>query len=191
MVESSKALVPVKKGGRPSAWTPEVEEEILSRHADGEYMIRICEEPHLPALRTVRGWDIEDRGGLAEGKPYEGFSTRYARAHELHTEYQMERVAIVAQEAQLGVTFTVKQVIDKHGNVVTLRERKMSDAVDRSRLDVDTQKWIASKTLPRRYGAIETAPLDGAGDESNTIKVIHAFDYDAPDEPEPGQEPEA
>lgn len=41
---------------KPSLYTPEVAEAILSRIAEGEPLNWICRDPGMPAPRTVRDW---------------------------------------------------------------------------------------------------------------------------------------
>ena len=57
--------------GRPSAYTPEVAQEICERIAAGESLRRICDADHMPAPATVCLWVTDDR---------EGFAEQYARA---------------------------------------------------------------------------------------------------------------
>jgi hypothetical protein len=42
--------------GRPSAYTPELLEEICDRLAKGEPLAAICRDDHMPSDRTVRNW---------------------------------------------------------------------------------------------------------------------------------------
>ena len=76
-----------------------------------------------------------------------------------------------------------REVLDKEGNVVILKEVKRGDAVDRARLEIDTLKWVMSKTSWRVYGArapINELPKDSDGDD-NVDRVI--IEGGLPDDP--------
>ncbi len=60
--------------GRPSVYTPEIEEEILQRLASGESLRAICQSEHMPSDFTVRSWVIDNK---------EGISSRYSRARAI------------------------------------------------------------------------------------------------------------
>src|SRR5690349_21171315 len=46
--DAAEAIKP--KIGRPTSFTPEVQEEILRRLEAGETLMRICADPHLPRI---------------------------------------------------------------------------------------------------------------------------------------------
>jgi hypothetical protein len=58
--------------GRPSTYTPEVEDEVMRRLASGESLNHICRDDHLPPESTVRSWTVDD-------KP-PGITARYSHA---------------------------------------------------------------------------------------------------------------
>ncbi len=45
-----------RKTGRPSRYTEAVASKICTRLAEGESLRRICDDPKLPAYRTVLDW---------------------------------------------------------------------------------------------------------------------------------------
>ena len=87
----------------------------------------------MPSLSTVMGW-------LFDGE-HEEFSEQYARAREVQAEVLADELTDIADDASGDTTMGEK------GRVITDHEH-----IQRSRLRIDTRKWIASKLLPKRYG---------------------------------------
>ncbi len=139
--------------GRPTKYTPELGMEICTRLASGESLRSICEPSHMPAASTVCLWVIENR---------DGFSERYARARELQ---------------YLGIADELLDVSDDGRNDWMLRkiggqevEVVNREAVERSKLRVETRKWILAKMLPKVYGDKVTNEITGS------LKVDGAVD---------------
>ncbi len=134
--------------GRPTRYTPKVAADICTRLAEGESLRAICRDDAMPSLSTVTGW-------LFDGE-HEEFSEQYARAREVQAEVLADELADIADEATGDLT------TDKDGKAVVDHEH-----IQRSRLRVDTRKWIASKLLPKRYGD----KLQHTGEGGGPIRV--------------------
>ena len=119
--------------GRPTRYTPKVAADICTRLAEGESLRAICRDGAMPALRTVMGW-------LFDGE-HEEFSQQYASAREVQAEVWADEIVSIADDSSSDVT------TDKDGKEIVNHEH-----IQRSRLRVDTRKWVASKLLPKRYG---------------------------------------
>jgi hypothetical protein len=81
--------------GRPSSYTEEKAEEICERLADGESLVVMCRDPHMPSIRSVFRW-LEDN---------EEFRHNYACARQIqgHAHAGMAvHQAVKAVDAQLG-----------------------------------------------------------------------------------------
>jgi len=79
-----------KATGRPTAYTPELAEEICRRHAMGETMVNICDtNAGMPHRMTVLRW--------AETIP--SFASMYARARVSFGEYAAHHVITTAKAA--------------------------------------------------------------------------------------------
>jgi len=64
-----------KRGkGRPTKYTQALADEICRRLADGETLLAICKDAHMPAESVVRGWASDTA---------REFSARYTRAREV------------------------------------------------------------------------------------------------------------
>lgn len=130
--------MPGRKGGRNGnqpVYTPEIAKTICQRIANGESLIKICRDPDMPAETTVYLWVHEDRCG---------FAGVFAQARSRQYQRWAEEIIEISDEAD---------DILSDGSVD-------HQSVQRSRLRVDTRKWLLSKLLPRQYG--EKVELTGA-----------------------------
>ncbi len=119
--------------GRPTKYSEAVANEICDRLADGESLLSICTDEHLPSERSVRTWAYN------EDHP---FSPKYARARELGYLRMADEILAIADDATLDLSSE-----DEDGNA-----RVNHEHIARSKLRVDTRKWLLSKCLPKIYG---------------------------------------
>lgn len=73
-----------------------------------------------------------------------GLSEKYARAKELQAEYMADEMLQIADDGTNDFMTIVK------GDQEYVVENK--EWTSRSKLRVDTRKWLASKLLPKKYG---------------------------------------
>ena len=124
------------KRGRPSAFTPEVVVIICEQLASGMTLREVCRAEDMPHESTVRKWAIED---------YEGFYTHYAKAREIGYQIMADELVEIADDGSND--WMERQ--NKDGSTFTVLN---GEHVQRSRLRVDTRKWLLSKALPKLYG---------------------------------------
>lgn len=127
--------------GRPSTYSAEVGAEICTRLAAGETLRAICRPEHMPPGPTVRGWVIDNVDDFAE---------RYTRARQVGYEDMADELTEIADDTS-NDTLTDAQGAD----------RPNTEWITRSRLKVDTRKWLLSKALPKIYGDRITQELTG------------------------------
>lgn len=133
--------------GRPSLYTEEIAAEICQRIGEGETLNQICRDAHMPSRPTVVTWVLEDR---------EGFSNRYARARDLQLEHWADEVIDVADDA------TNDFMEKKNGEDKESSWSLNGEHVQRSRLRIDSRKWLLSKLKPQQYGEkLELGGKDG------------------------------
>lgn len=138
-----------EKGGRPSIHTQELADLICQRLASGESLRQICEnDDEMPNACTVHLWVVQDR---------DGFSKQYADARGAQALRWADEILTIADD---GFNDTY---VDEKGN-----GRVDQDVVQRSRLRVDTRKWLLSKVLPKVYGDKVTL----AGDDTAPLEVV-------------------
>jgi len=118
--------------GRPSAYTPDIAKRICAELADGVSLRAVCKADDMPSEATVRAWALDD---------VEGFSAHYTRARELGYERLADDILEISDDGSNDT------YVDQDGN-----PRTDQDVIARSRLRVDSRKWMLAKMLPKRYG---------------------------------------
>lgn len=122
--------------GRPEIYTPELALKICAEIATSSKSLRtICAQDDMPTVSTILKWLKEDK---------DGFSAQYARAKEEQADYLIEEMIDIADDGSNDFMTITK------GNQEYEVENK--EVTNRSRLRVDTRKWIASKLKPKKYG---------------------------------------
>lgn len=148
----AKAKPVAKKVGRPSIFSPALGAALCEAMANGLSLRKACELPGMPSTATAIVWLADD--AKAE------FQAQYACAREARADYLAEELLEIADDSS-GDTIT-----DKDGNT-----RADSEFVARSRLRVDSRKWLASKMAPKKYGdKIEHTGADG-GAIQHSVKI--------------------
>lgn len=99
----------------------------------------------MPSEPTVRLWAIEDR---------EGFSAHYTRAREAGYLAMADELLEIADDG----TNDWMERKNRDGSTVEVENHEV---LNRSRLRVDTRKWLLSKALPKVYGDKITAEHSG------------------------------
>lgn len=136
--------MPEETRGRPSAYTPEIAKLICEQLADGATLRQICRAEGMPAESTVRAWAIEDR---------EGFSAQYAKAREIGYHSMADEIIDIADDGRND--WIEREGEEGQGWAVN------GEHLNRSRLRVDTRKWLVSKALPKIYGDKVSAEISG------------------------------
>jgi hypothetical protein len=108
--------------------------DICALVAEGKSLRFICQEEKMPSRETVRTW-LRDNPA---------FSGQYARAYEEYAEGVFEEMLEIADDARND--YVERET--KKGTFVVLDD----EAVSRSRLRVDTRKWMLARLAPKKYG---------------------------------------
>lgn len=121
--------------GRPSSYNTQVAGEICSQIASSSKSLKtICEQPGMPSVKTVYEWL----------RIHEDFRNQYARAKDDQADFLVEEMMEIADDGRNDF------MAIKKGEEEVFVENK--EVTNRSRLRVDTRKWIASKLKPKKYG---------------------------------------
>jgi hypothetical protein len=120
-----------EKATRPVRFDPAVAAEICTRLAAGETLRAICRDRSLPTETVVRGWVID--------RPR--FAADYERAREIGY------AALADQLLEIADDSSADTYVDDKG-----KTRPDAEAIQRSRLRIDTRKWLLAKILPRMWG---------------------------------------
>lgn len=126
-----------KKHGRPSKFSQEVADAICERLANGETLTSICEDENLPAVSTVIKW--------TQDKEKTEFYEQYARAREIGYLRMADEILDCADD---GRNDWITRKTRGGGEIEVFNK----EAAERSKLRVDTRKWLLSKALPKIYG---------------------------------------
>ena len=121
--------------GRPSMCTPEVCDEIIERLSNGETLSQMCREPGMPKRTTVLKW--------RDKNPQ--FADRYARARRDQMETWSDEIIEISDN---GTT----DYITKVGRNGVEHEAVDQEHIQRSRLRVDTRKFLMAKIAPHLFG---------------------------------------
>lgn len=147
--------------GRPSAYTPELADQICQRLAGGESLREICRSADMPDERTVRRWVVDDVAG---------FSPQYARAREAQAERWADEILEISDdgtndwlERKAATGGGRSDAVGEAEEVVPNHEH-----INRSKLRVDSRKWLLSKMLPKKYGD----KITHAGDPENPMTLV-------------------
>lgn len=157
-VQASKSKPKKRPVGRPRAYNEEVATKILSYLAIGESMRTVCKRPGMPAMSTVFKWLRE----------YPEFTEQYARAKEEAADVLIEDILDIADDGTND--FVPKR--NKDGEIVGLMVDK--EAIQRSRVRIDTRKWLASKLKPKKYG--DRIAVDAKNEHSGMVAHNHTYE---------------
>lgn len=129
---------------RPSAYTPAICEQITALLAEGKSLREICAEPGMPSRSTVHSWVAND---------VQGFAAKYAAAKAVGMDQIADEILAIADDSSRDTIRTESG------------ERPDNEWIARSKLRVDSRKWLLAKLAPKKYGerqAIDISNSDGS-----------------------------
>jgi hypothetical protein len=135
--------------GRPSDYTPELATLICTLMVEGNSLRSICERDGMPDKSTVFRWLAAHRD----------FQDQYARAMYARADVYAEEIIEISDDGR-NDTYT-----DDNGHEMTNH-----DVIARSRLRVDTRKWLMARMAPKKYGDRLTQVQ--AGDPENPVQTV-------------------
>lgn len=137
--------------GRPEIYTQELSDKVCQEIAMGYSLRTVCKKEGMPKLSTVFKWIRE--------KPE--FAQQYARATQERTEAMAEDMLDIADDGSNDL-----MTIQKGDKSYEVENREVTN---RSRLRVDTRKWLMSKMKPKKYGEKLDVMSDGKAIQGNVI----------------------
>jgi hypothetical protein len=139
--------------GRPSEHTPELAAAVCDRLKTGLTLNQACKDESLPPATTVRQWVFDNR---------EGFAAHYAEAREIGYQSMADDCMDIADDA-------TNDWVTRHNERTGQSEQVFNvEHYQRSRLRLDTRKWLLSKCLPKIYGD----KLALAGADGGPLQVV-------------------
>lgn len=142
--------------GRPSTYTEELGLQICTRLADGESLRAICETEGMPSKSTVLKWVLDGN--------HKDFTDQYEKARQMQAESMADEIREIADD---GHNDWMER---QYGDTTAWVENK--EAMGRSRLRIDSRKWIASKLLPKKYGDTTKLNLADADGEKLAVSLV-------------------
>lgn len=115
---------------RPVEYTEDIADEICWRITQGEPLVRICGDEHLPHVATIYRWLIR----------FPIFCDMYTRAREEQADTNADEILAIADEMPPEYT-------DEKGRT-TIDQSYLAWQKQR----IEARKWTAAKLKPRKYG---------------------------------------
>lgn len=121
--------------GQTSSFKKDVAKTICEHLAQGMTLREVCRMDGMPPESTVRLWALDDR---------EGFAAQYTRAREIGYHAMADDIVEISDDG-------TNDWMERNGED-NAGWQQNGEALGRSRLRVDTRKWMLSKVLPKIYG---------------------------------------
>jgi hypothetical protein len=141
-----------KKVGCPTDYNEELADLICDRvsvHAVG--IQKICDMyDDMPKVETIRRWRYR----------HPEFGAKYAQAKKIQVETLVDQLVEISDNDKYDTLHT------KDGQVCN------TEYIARSRLRVDTRKWLASKLIPKIYGDNRTTEATVTVKHEDALKEL-------------------
>jgi hypothetical protein len=144
--------------GRPTKYSEKVVLKLCKEIATSSKSLRtICELDEMPSVQTILTWLRDNPEFLA----------RYTQAKEMQADFMIEEMIEIADDGTNDF-----MTITKGSQTYNIEDKEVTN---RSRLRVDTRKWIASKLKPKKYAdrlTTEIQALDKQGNPTDQPATI-------------------
>ena len=134
----------------------EIREAICKRIIEGESLRQVCRSVDMPDKATVFRWLTRD----------EDFRVEYAIARQMQADAFADDIIDISDDGSNDFMDRLRG----DGSTETVLN---SEHVQRSKLRVDSRKWLASKMAPKKYG---DATLIRHGDEEGNVIPMSSVD---------------
>lgn len=133
------------KRGRPSRYNKRLIDKICAELAKGYSLRRVCSEEGMPALDTIFNWL----------RKYPEFSEQYARAKQESADALADEILDISDNGENDWMETFYPNGKPKGWEIN------GEAVQRSKLRVESRKWLMAKMKPKTYGEKLDLTSDG------------------------------
>jgi hypothetical protein len=145
---------------RPSEYSDELADRICEQLADGVSLRTVCLAEGMPDKSTVFRWI----------RTNSQFRDQYARAKDESADAMIEEITDIADDG------TNDWMQRQGGDGTPLGWVVNGEHIQRSRVRIDTRKWIASKLKPKKYGDKVSQEISGPNGGPVTIHRIELVD---------------
>lgn len=132
------------KMGRPSEFTQDVADRICQELALGYSLRTVCEPEDMPSIQTIFNWF----------RSYPDFLEQYTRAKQESADAMAEEILDIADDA-------TNDYMVRTGKDGDESYQLNGEHVQRSRLRIDTRKFLMAKMKPKKYGDKLDVTTDG------------------------------
>lgn len=133
-----------KPNGRPSKYTQDLADRICAELAQGYSLRTVCIPDDMPSVKTIFNWF----------RTYPEFLQQYTRAKEESADAMADEVIDIADNGD-------NDWMVKHGKDGQEYWQLNGEHVQRSRLRIETRKWLMAKMKPKKYGEKLDMTSDG------------------------------
>ena len=146
----SGTVIKQLRRGHQTCYTSQLANEICERISLGETLAGICRDRHMPPRTSILEWVRTNR---------DGFADRYACARDRQLEHWADELVDISDDAR-------NDWMERNGEVQFNNEN-----VQRSRLRIDTRKWLLCKLKPDKYGARILSEQEG----NLTVRIVRGL----------------
>jgi len=155
----TKETKPKPRRGPPCPMTEAVQLEICARISEGETLTKVCKDPRMPNRNTVTKF------AAGSGPENTQFAGRYALARDRLLDVYAEEIITISDD---GTTdYIIKTGRNGHEYMAVDQEH-----IQRSRLRVDSRRWLLSKLRPNEYGDKVVTEVSGSIDHKHDIASL-------------------
>lgn len=146
--------------GGPGIFTDKLGEELCERMCNGEAPSVICKDPKMPTYSTVIKWTLSD------DPKYEAFRIMFEEAKKIMWLYHADQMLNIADDS-------TNDYIDRYNKFTEETERVFdNENSQRSKLRIDTRKWLLAKMLPHVFGEKVDVSVGGRDGKPIAIAAI-------------------
>lgn len=135
-VEPNKATETRDRPGRPEVWSQELADTVCAGLSLGQSLKTVLKEDGMPDHATVFRWF----------RTHPEFLEQYDRAKQESADAMQEDLLDIADDG------TNDWMEDQYMKGKSPGWKVNGEAVQRSKLRVDTRKWLMAKMKPKKYG---------------------------------------
>jgi hypothetical protein len=128
---------------RPKEFNQAIADEVCRRLAECGSLRRVCASDDMPYEYTVRRWYVEN----------EDFAVAYARAKEAGIDALVDETLDIADDGSNDWMRSNKP--DNEAYVLN------GEHSSRSKIRIETRRWLAERMLPKKYGVRTAHELSG------------------------------
>lgn len=141
--------------GRPTIYTEGLGKEICRRIVLGDSLRSICIEEGMPCRETALTWASD---------VHHPFSDQYTRAKQIQALGMSEELLEIADDG-------TNDWMERRNKDGSTYEAVNEEVIQRSRMRIDTRKWILSKMLPKTFGEKQSVDHTSAGEKLQSVVV--------------------